>query len=69
MFNDMCDLVDVSSETKLEAFSTMLKEIALDYYYANVFSNKNASFTFDDVCISIMSYFEDAEYKRSILNK
>ncbi len=29
----------------------------------------STSFTFDDVCISIMSYFEDAEYKRSILNK
>jgi negative regulator of genetic competence, sporulation and motility len=69
MFNDMCDRIDVSSETKLKAFSTMLKELALDYYYANVTSSKNASFTFDDVCISIMIYFEDAEYKKSILNK
>jgi predicted metallo-beta-lactamase superfamily hydrolase len=68
MFNDMCDRIDVSFETKLKAFLTMLKELALDYYYANVISSKNA-FTFDDVCISIMSYFEDAEYKRSILNK
>jgi hypothetical protein len=47
----------------------MLKELAFDYYYANVISSKNASFTFDDVCISMMNYFEDAEYKRSILNK
>ncbi len=69
MFNDMCDRVDVSSEIKLKAFSTMLKELAFDYYYANVTSSKNASFTFDDVCISMMNYFEDAEYKRSILNK
>jgi hypothetical protein len=68
MFNDMCDRTDVSSETKLKAFPTMLKGLALDYYYANVTSSKNA-FTFDDVCTSIMSYFEDAEYKRSILNK
>jgi negative regulator of genetic competence, sporulation and motility len=69
MFNDMCDRIDVSSETKLKAFPTMLKELALDYYYANVTSSKNASFTLDDVCISMMNYFEDAEYKRSILNK
>ncbi len=69
MFNDMCDRVDVSFEAKLKAFSIMLKELAFDYYYANVASSKNASFTFDDVCISIMSYFEDVEYKRSILNK
>jgi hypothetical protein len=69
MFNDMCDRIDVSSETKLKAFSIMLKELALDYYYANVISSKNTSFTFEDVCISMMNYFEDAEYKRSILNK
>jgi hypothetical protein len=69
MFNDMCDRVDVSFEAKLKAFPIMLKGLALDYYYANVTSSKNASFTFDDVCISIMSYFEGAEYKRSILNK
>ncbi len=69
MFNDMCDRVDVSLELKLKAFFTMLKRLALNYYYANVTSSKNDSFTFDDVCISIMSYFEDAEYKRSILNK
>ncbi len=68
MFNDMCDRIDVSFETKLKAFLTMLKELALDYYYANIINNKNA-FTFDDVCISIMSYFEDAEYKRNTLNK
>ncbi len=68
MFNDMCDRVDVSSETKLKAFLTMLKRLALNYYYSNVINSK-ASFTFDDVCVSIMSYFEDAEYKRSILNK
>jgi hypothetical protein len=69
MFNDMCDRADVSSETKLKAFSTMLKELALDYYYSNVTSSKNTSFTFDDVCVSMMSYFEDAEYKKDILNK
>jgi hypothetical protein len=69
MFNDMCDQVDVFFETKLKAFLTMLKRLAWNYYYANVTSSKNDSFTFDDVCISIMSYFESAEYKRSILNK
>jgi predicted metallo-beta-lactamase superfamily hydrolase len=68
MFNDMCDRIDVSSETKLKAFFTMLKELALNYCYANVTSSKT-SFTFDDVCISMMNYFEDAKYKKSILNK
>jgi negative regulator of genetic competence, sporulation and motility len=70
MFNDMCDRVDVSFEAKLKAFFTMLKKLALNYYYANMISkNKNHSITFDDVCVSMMNYFEDVEYKRSILNK
>jgi hypothetical protein len=70
MFDDMCDRVDVSSETKLKAFLIMLKELALNYYYANMTSkDKNHSITFDDVCVSMMNYFEDAEYKRDILNK
>jgi hypothetical protein len=69
MFNDMCDRIDVLFEIKMKAFSIMLKELALDYYYANVINSKNVSFTFDDVCISMMNYFEDAEYKKRILNK
>ncbi len=70
MFNDMCDRINVSFETKLKAFSTMLKGLALNYYYANMTSkNKNRSIIFDDVCVSMMNYFEDVEYKRSILNK
>jgi hypothetical protein len=64
----MCDWIDVLSETKLKTFTTMLKELAFDYYYINVINSKN-TFTFNDECISIMSYFEDAEYKRNILNK
>jgi negative regulator of genetic competence, sporulation and motility len=70
MFNDMCDSIDVSLETKLKALSTMLKKLALNYYYENMISkNKNHSITFENVCVSIMSYFEDAEYKKNILNK
>jgi hypothetical protein len=68
MFNDMCDRVDVSSEAKLKALLIMFKKLTLNYYYSNVINNK-ASLTFDDVCVFIMSYFEDAEYKRNILNK
>ncbi len=68
MFNDMCDRVDVLNEIKLKAFPIMLKRLALNYYYSNVINSK-ASLTFDDVCASITSYFEDAEYRRSILNK
>jgi hypothetical protein len=69
MFNDMCDRIDVFSQIKLKAFFTMLKELAPDYYYSNVINSKNTLFTFDNVCVSMMNYFEDAEYKKDILNK
>jgi hypothetical protein len=64
----MCDRVDVSSKVKLKALLIMFKRLALNYYYSNVINSK-ASLTLDDVYVSIMSYFEDAEYKRSIPNK
>jgi hypothetical protein len=70
MFNDMCDRIDVSFEVKLKAFFTMLKRLALNYYYAKMINKiKNHSITFDDVCVSMMNYFENVEYKRSLLNK
>ncbi len=68
MFNNMCDRVDVCLEIKMKVFSIMLKNSPLNYYYLNMTSNDH-SITFNDVCISMMNYFEDAEYKRSILNK
>jgi septin family protein len=70
MFNDMCKQIDVLFETKLKAFLIMLKELALKYYYENIISkNKNHSITFDDICVSMMNYFKDVEYKKNILNK
>ncbi len=68
MFNEMCDRADVPPEVKLKAFLTMLKGLALNYYYSNS-TSKDHPITFDDVCASMMNYFEGVEYKRSILNK
>jgi hypothetical protein len=64
----MCDRIDVLNKTKLKVFFIMLKELALNYYYSNVINSK-ASLTFDNVCVSKTNYFEDTEYRRSILNK
>jgi hypothetical protein len=63
----MCDRADVSQSAKLKAFSTMLKGLALDYYYSNM--STGILITFDEVCFSLRNYFEGAEYKRSILSK
>jgi hypothetical protein len=63
----MCDRADVSQSAKLKAFFTMLKDLALDYYYSNM--SIDASITFDEVCFSMRNYFENVEYRRSILFK
>jgi hypothetical protein len=52
---------------KLKAFSTMLKGLALDYYYSNM--STGTPIIFDEVCFSLRNYFEGAEYRRSILSK
>jgi hypothetical protein len=67
IFHDMCDRADVSQSAKLKAFLIMLKDLALDYYYSNMFIITIAVITFDEVCFSMRNYFESAEYKQSIL--
>jgi hypothetical protein len=63
----MCDRVDVSQSAKLKAFFTMLKDLALDYYYSNM--STETLITFDEVCFSMRNYFEDVEYRRGILSR
>jgi hypothetical protein len=65
----MCARVDVLSEAKLKVFFIMLKRLALNVYYANMSTSINTSITFDEACDAIRNYFENAEYKRSILSK
>jgi hypothetical protein len=67
IFHDMCDRADVSQSAKLKAFSTMLKDLTLDYYYSNM--SIDILIIFDEVCFSMRNYFEDAEYRRDILFK
>jgi hypothetical protein len=68
IFHDMCDRADIPHSIKLKTFLTMLKELTLDYYYENMITSIAPS-TFNEVCFQMESYFEDAEYKRSILFK
>ncbi len=67
IFHDMCDRANVSQSAKLKAFSIMLKGLILDYYYSNM--STDTLIIFDEVCFSMRNYFEDAEYRRSILSK
>jgi hypothetical protein len=65
----MCDRADVLQSAKLKAFLIMLKDLAFDYYYSNMFIIITTVITFDEVCFSMRNYFEDVEYRRDILFK
>ena len=68
IFNDICSRADVPSEVRIKAFPTMLKGLALDYYYSNI-GITSLTMNFDQVCYLIQTYFEGAKYKKSILSK
>ena len=36
IFHDICLKADVSPKLKMKVFSTMFKDIALDYHYSNI---------------------------------
>jgi hypothetical protein len=63
----MCDRADVSQSAKLKAFSIMLKDLTLDYYYSNI--TIDILIIFDEICFSMRNYFEDVKYRRDILTK
>lgn len=67
MFRDLCDRADVPNDAMAKAFPTMLRGLALDYYYSNLSASKHLPF--DDVCNAVRDYFEGAEYRRSTLTK
>ena len=67
IFHDICGRAEISHEVKIKTFSTMLIGDTLDYYYANIDSESQA--TFDEICYTIRSNFETAEWKRRMLFK
>lgn len=68
IFHDICLRVDVLPKTKIKAFLTMFKSLALNYYYSNI-SISIIAMNFNQVCNFIRNYFEGAKYKQSILLK
>lgn len=62
IFYNICSRADVPSKAKIKAFPTMLKSLALDYYYSNISTNA-ITINFDQVCNSIKNYFKGVEYK------
>ena len=66
VFHDLCNRADIPDCIKAKAFPTILRGLALDFYYANII---NKHLNFNGTCNAITNYFEGPEYKRSILVK
>ena len=66
IFTDLCQKADILKQEFSQAYSTMLRGLALDHYYTNLKSNP-LSVPFDKLCEAIRNYFEGPEYKRDIL--
>ena len=65
IFNDLCDRVGIPQEAKIKGFPTMLRGIALNFYYRN----KATYVTFNGICNAIRNHFEGPKYKRGVLIK
>ena len=65
IFNDLYNRVGIPQEVKIKGFPTMLRSIALNFYY----KNKATYTTFNGICNTIRNYFKGLEYKRRVLIK
>jgi hypothetical protein len=68
IFTDLCQKADIPKQEFSQAYSTMLRGLALDHYYTNLKSNP-FSVSFNKLCESTRNYFEGSEYKRDILTQ
>jgi hypothetical protein len=68
IFLDLCGKASIPSPGLTQAYSTMLKGLALDHYYTNL-KNNPVGVPFNQLCNATRNYFEGPEYKRSVLQQ
>lgn len=67
IFHDICIKTYISQKILLKVFLIILINLTLDYYYSN--TSISTDVIFDEVCESIQTYFDEVDYKRSVLSK
>jgi hypothetical protein len=65
IFIDFCQKANILKQEFSQAYSTILRGLALDYYYTNLKSNP-FSVSFDKLYEATRNYFKGSEYKRDI---
>ena len=66
IFINLCQKTDILKQEFNQAYSTILRGLAFDYYYINLKSNP-FSVSFDKLYEVTRNYFKGLEYKRNIL--
>jgi hypothetical protein len=66
IFTDLCQKANIPKREFSQAYSTILRSLALNYYYTNLKSNP-LSVSFNKLCEAIYNYFKGLEYRRDIL--
>src|SRR6202030_871545 len=68
IFTDLCWKANIPKQEFSQAYSTILRGLALNYYYTNLKSNP-LGVPFNKLCKAIYNYFKGPEYKRDILTQ
>jgi hypothetical protein len=68
IFIDLCKKAELPINAYFKAFFIMLKGAALKHYYTTCKTDPRIT-QLTDLCNSVQSTFEGAEYKRSMLTK
>jgi hypothetical protein len=68
IFTDLCQKANIPKQEFCQAYSTMLRGLALDHYYTNLKANP-LSVSFKKLCKSTYNYFKGPEYRHNILTQ
>ena len=66
IFYNLYSRAAISLNVVSQAYLTMLRSLALDYYYTNL-KNRPTAISFEQVYNATRNYFKGSKYKRSIL--
>ena len=68
IFYDLCKKAALPQQGFSQAYSTILRGLALDHYYTNC---KNVSYAlpFEQMIFATCNYFKGPKYKRNVLER
>ena len=66
IFINLCQKANIPKQEFSQAYSTILRSLALDHYYTNLKSNP-LGVPFNKLCKATHNYFKGPEYRRDIL--